>query len=256
MPQQPLRILVVDDNQLNRDLVRFQLEEFGFAVAMECNGEQALRTLAASAYDLVLMDLHMPVLGGREAMRRLRGEPGPNRDVPVIVLTAQTFGTDRQTLGNDGFNDVLYKPLDIDALAQVLEHFYPEAMSAATDRGAPPPSSPWSCLLQRSNGSVSIARLLLERLMDELPRQMEQIARELGTGQRAKALESVHKLHGSAAYFDLTDTRTAADALERLLMGPGQTGEQAACDRLAAAIEDFLQQREAMMDEAALASTG
>lgn len=256
MPRQPLRILVVDDNSLNRDLVRFQLEEFGFAVALERNGEGALQTLSTTAYDMVLLDLHMPVLGGREALRRLRGEPGPNRDVPVVALTAQTVGADRQTLRDDGFDEVLYKPLDMDCLAAVLEEFYPEAIASATAQGDPTKSSAWSCLLRRSNGSVSLAQMLLERLMEELPRQMEQIAQALETGQRAKARASAHKLHGSAAYFDLADIRTAADTLERLLMGPGTDREQDACSRLAAAIDDLLQQREAIMAEAALDLAG
>ncbi|BBL71033.1 response regulator [Methylogaea oryzae] len=253
MYPQALRILVVDDNPLNRDLVRLQLEEFGFAVETVCNGEEALLALTASPYKLVLMDLHMPVLGGRETIRRLRATDGANRDVPVIALTAQTCGSDRETLKVEGFNGVLYKPLEMDELAQTLAVFYPEAMSAANQAAAAQPGT-WPCLLRRANGSVALAQLLLTRLMEELPRQMALIMQALDSGQREKALESAHKLHGSAAYFDLNDIKAAADTLERLLIAQVKIGEQAACNRLAAAIDAFLLQRDAIMAEAALAS--
>ena len=83
-----LKVLVVDDNDVNRELARLLLESFGVQVSEACDGEAALEVAQAGAVDLILMDIRMPRLDGPATLRRLRAQPGPNQAVPVLAFSA------------------------------------------------------------------------------------------------------------------------------------------------------------------------
>ncbi|WP_293345253.1 PAS domain S-box protein [Phenylobacterium sp.] len=104
-----IRVLVVDDNPVNRELSRRILEAAGVEVSDAPDGAEALTLLAQLPVDVVLMDLRMPVLDGRAALRALRGTPGPNQDVPVLAFTADA---DLEGEGDlDGFDGLVRKPI-------------------------------------------------------------------------------------------------------------------------------------------------
>ena len=111
------RILVTDDNKQNRALVHLVLEEHGLEVTEAENGEQALAATRASAFDLVLMDLHMPVMDGFVATRALRAE---GIEVPILALTAHAFNSVEDEIAAAGFSGHVNKPIDIDHLLEVL----------------------------------------------------------------------------------------------------------------------------------------
>ncbi|MDO8379876.1 PAS domain-containing hybrid sensor histidine kinase/response regulator [Phenylobacterium sp.] len=87
-PADDLRVLVVDDNDVNRELARLLLESFGVQVSEARDGEQALALAQAGPVDLILMDIRMPRLDGPATLRRLRAQPGPNQGVPVLAFSA------------------------------------------------------------------------------------------------------------------------------------------------------------------------
>ncbi|MBU1376408.1 MAG: PAS domain S-box protein [Alphaproteobacteria bacterium] len=104
-----IRVLVVDDNPVNRELSRRILEAAGADVSDAGDGAEALAQLAQLPVDVVLMDLRMPVLDGRAALRALRNTPGPNQDVPVLAFTADA---DLEGDGDlDGFDGLVRKPI-------------------------------------------------------------------------------------------------------------------------------------------------
>jgi two-component system CheB/CheR fusion protein len=117
-----LRVLVVEDDRVNRLLVDTYLRKRGHAVATAENGYEALEALAAEPFDLVLMDVRMPDLDGEEAVRAIRrGEAGPDRaDVPVVAMTAHALKGDRERLLDAGMDDYLPKPIDMRAVDRVL----------------------------------------------------------------------------------------------------------------------------------------
>jgi PAS domain S-box-containing protein len=122
-PIQGIRVLVVDDNPVNRELSRRILEAAGAEVSDAPDGAQAVAQLALLPVDVVLMDLRMPVLDGRAALRALRAAPGPNQDVPVLAFTADA---DVEGDGDlDGFDGLVRKPI------QPLEMYC--AIAAATE---------------------------------------------------------------------------------------------------------------------------
>ncbi len=113
----PHRVLVVDDNPVNRRLARGLLERGGYEVVEAANGEEALAALEREgpAIDLVLMDVQMPVLDGLEATRRIRRMPGLG-ELPVVALTAHALAGDREECLAAGMDDYLSKPLNRDEL--------------------------------------------------------------------------------------------------------------------------------------------
>ena len=121
------RVLLAEDNALNREIAVTLLELQGLTVDTAENGEQALRAFADSErgrYLAILMDIRMPVMDGLAATRAIRELPRPDaRTVPIIAMTANAFEEDRRQAGEAGMNGYLTKPVDMQALLQELQRY-------------------------------------------------------------------------------------------------------------------------------------
>ncbi|MBM3555439.1 MAG: PAS domain S-box protein [Alphaproteobacteria bacterium] len=126
----PLRILIAEDNVVNRQLIEAFLKRLGDGVDTAMDGMEALRAVARGGYDLVLMDVQMPVLDGLEATRRIRELPGRSGRVPIIALTADAFTTNAQACEAAGMNEFIPKPLDLGRLRATLDRYRPKADAA------------------------------------------------------------------------------------------------------------------------------
>ena len=115
-----MRLLVVEDNELNMEITTTVLEEAGFVVDQAINGQVALEKIATAApgqYALVLMDIQMPVMDGYEATRRIRALPDPAKaQIPIVAMTANAFAEDRENALAAGMNEHIAKPFDIHTL--------------------------------------------------------------------------------------------------------------------------------------------
>ncbi|MDQ6737733.1 MAG: response regulator [Gemmatimonadota bacterium] len=109
------RVLLVEDNEMNRDMLSRRLRKKGFEVDMATDGAQGVEMARSGGYDIVLMDMSLPVMDGWEATRRLRAEP-ETRDVPIIALTAHAMAGDRDKAMDAGCNDYDTKPVEIERL--------------------------------------------------------------------------------------------------------------------------------------------
>lgn len=117
------RVLIVDDNAVNRRVVRLFLEPHGMILQEAENGMEALAALERERFDLVLLDIHMPVMDGRQAIRRIRESDRPWRHIPVIALTADALRSDREKYILMGMNDHIGKPINSRELwSKVLLH--------------------------------------------------------------------------------------------------------------------------------------
>jgi CheY-like chemotaxis protein len=112
------KILLVDDNPVNRQVVRLFMAAFQATFVDAVNGQDALDKLAMERFDIVLLDVHMPVMDGRETIRRIRASAEPWRNVPVIALTADAMSGDRERYLAMGMDDYVSKPIDSRELAQ------------------------------------------------------------------------------------------------------------------------------------------
>jgi two-component system sensor histidine kinase/response regulator len=116
------RILVVDDEPINREVAKMLLEDIGLNVDTAEDGEAAVASAAACAYAAILMDMQMPNMNGLDATRTIRELPGC-RETPIIAMTANAFAEDRERCAEAGMNDFLAKPFNPNALFSTLLHW-------------------------------------------------------------------------------------------------------------------------------------
>jgi CheY-like chemotaxis protein len=109
------KILLVEDNEMNRDMLSRRLVRRGFEVEIATDGEQGVAMAQVGGYDLVLMDMSLPGIDGWEATRRLRAQP-ETQAVPVIALTAHAMAGDRERAMAAGCNDYDTKPVELERL--------------------------------------------------------------------------------------------------------------------------------------------
>jgi len=234
------RILVAEDNPVSRQLVATLLETHGASVTLAQDGREAWERLSAEAFDLVLMDLHMPEMDGTQVATRVRALEGGGRRVPIVALTADAFDETRRYVLETGLDDYLVKPVDEPALFAVLSRWLevpphsgtrPAAGSAAGDHHGetPPPILDREAALRAAGGREDFADELLGMLVKDLVEQQERIARALAEGNLTGLAEAAHGLAGGAAYCGARALREVALALERAARAhdPGEVARHA-----------------------------
>ncbi|WP_421751170.1 response regulator [Croceimicrobium sp.] len=114
-----LKLLMAEDNEINRKLADLLFKRQGFNLDFAVNGEAALESALSGAYDLIFMDIEMPIMGGLEATRRIQDEMGESAP-PIIALTAHAMDGDRERFIEAGMADYLTKPIDLGALQEII----------------------------------------------------------------------------------------------------------------------------------------
>ena len=214
-PQMPdmrgARILVADDNEINRSLIELQLQSLGVEVDKADNGQTALELARENAYDLILIDLHMPIMSGDMAAREIRAGGNPNQYTPIIALTANVFSGESERLDEAGINECLIKPIS--------EYRLWECMRRWTGRtiDSPPEDLPEAGVSTEADDrpSSTLVRDLRRMLAEELPEQTRAIEAAYTRCDWPALRDAAHKLNGSAAYCQMDDLRQAASALEK-----------------------------------------
>ena len=123
------KILIVEDNEMNRDMLSRRLARRGYEVAVAVDGEQGLALAQAEPPALILMDMSLPGLDGWEATRRLKSMP-ETRAIPVIALTAHAMAGDREKAVGAGCDDFDTKPVDLNRLLEKIEALLGRAAGA------------------------------------------------------------------------------------------------------------------------------
>jgi len=227
-------VLVVDDGENNRSLVRLLLEEVGLRVDEAQNGQVALDRVAHTAYDLVLMDMQMPVMDGATATRRLRDR---GCTTPVVALTANAMKGFERELEEAGFSGYQTKPIDRDALLATLagwldgEAVEPpveppvespvelpvEAVVAAAATALPtaPTSAAYAPepLISRLAGQPRLAHII-QGFVHELGPRLQRLQMALDTGDLAEVAAQAHWLKGSGGSMGFDDFFDPSKAVE------------------------------------------
>jgi two-component system cell cycle response regulator DivK len=126
------KILLVEDNEMNRDMLSRRLRRNGYVVAMAMDGQSALEMSQSEAPDLILMDIGLPVLDGWEATRRLKADLA-TRHIPVIALTAHAMSSDREKAFEAGCDDYETKPIELPRLLAKIEGLLNKGVMAFTE---------------------------------------------------------------------------------------------------------------------------
>jgi two-component system, sensor histidine kinase and response regulator len=199
-------ILLVEDNAINRQVAIEMLRALDLRVEAVEDGVQAIERAQEADYDLILMDLQMPNLGGVEAARRLRDLPDW-KDKPIVAMTANIFEGDRRACAEAGMNDFIAKPVDPDEFYRVLSRWLPAGEAAAPvvgEKGTLQETSlraPWlnaDAALRRVNGNSSLYLRLLRQFVKERRGEAERMASALNGGDMVIVARLAHELKGVA----------------------------------------------------------
>ncbi|WP_299437402.1 PAS domain S-box protein [uncultured Rhodospira sp.] len=248
------RILLVEDNALNQRVARGLLDSAGIEVTVAENGQVALDRLREEVFDLVLMDIQMPVLDGLETTRRLRARPDLT-DLPVIAMTANATSTDRERCLDSGMNDHIGKPIQPPELFSTLARWLHQA-TPGPSMPAPTDDASETAILQSLNKqildvldarqalrSVSGDVALLRRLLIDFGRdqgvQMLALRQAVRAGRLTEAREIAHSIKGMAGTIGAMEVARRAGTLETIL-ARGDAPQETTVDRLADTLSPLL----------------
>jgi Amt family ammonium transporter len=248
-----LRVLVAEDNEINRMVITDLLSGENCHCAMAPNGTRALELVGREKFDLILMDCQMPEMDGYQATRELRDMERGGRvlsrnggRLPIYALTANTSPEDRAKCESVGMDGLVSKPIDVAALFQVLDTFRAHLPHSAESEPVAASSLPieerrahasqpsrhpvdLDDLGQRCRGKVGLMKSILERFASGLPAQVAEIAARIEARDLAEVGRLAHGLKGASASVGCKDLAAAAQRLESAGKG---SDEQAARDGL------------------------
>lgn len=199
------RVLVAEDTPSSQLVARALLEKLGHRVQVVGNGEEAVTAVQSGAFDVVLMDIQMPVMDGYEATRRIRALGGKAATIPIIALTAFAQIADRERALGVGMTDHISKPLRTPQLAALLDRVVPvEPASAQVDRAALDE-------IREAVGREAYARLV-SRFRQDVSQSLDELDRAGGDFVLARRV--AHRLAGLCSQFGATRAASAAQAVE------------------------------------------
>ena len=222
-----LRILVAEDHPVNQEVARQILQRLGHHVVAAADGRAALAALAPSrrgAFDLVLMDLQMPEMGGLEATAAIRdAERASGTHLPIVALTGHAMPDDRERYLEAGLDGYVTKPIDAVELARVIDQVVRSAEAPGTVPAAAVPVAPRVAGRPAFDERVFRARLghnarLFEKMvrlfLEDCPARMRAMRRAIAAGDGEALREPAHALRGAAANFAAAPVVEAAQRLE------------------------------------------
>ncbi len=226
------RVLLVEDNAVNRRVAEHQLRKLGCSVAIACNGVEAVAAAQGGAFDVVLMDCQMPLLDGFDATRQIRRREagGALARLPIIALTANALSGDREACLDAGMDDYLSKPLEPAALAACIERWAPRRDAPRPDGAselpvpvAGPPVQPaagvepaidLAALGEVTDGDPAFERELMAVFVASGDTALAALMTALGADDLAAVRRHAHALKGASANLRARALATRAQALE------------------------------------------
>lgn len=255
------KILVVEDNELNQEVASGLLEGEGFVVDIANNGQEAVDMLNLHAYDIVLMDMQMPVMDGLTATREIR-KIDQFKDLPVLAMTANAMDQDKEKCAEAGMNDHVAKPIDPDELFNaLLKWIKPKAKVVAM-----PPHAKHE--MQSADAPIDLDRIAgldtklgLKRVMGKMPLYINMLKKYVETGPAAledlkKAIAAndhdtaeriAHTFKGINGNIGASTLQDMSGNIEKLVKNPSNT------DKLLKDLEQFSLMQTNMVDALALA---
>ncbi len=245
-----LKILLVEDHPINRKAVLMMLNQANIQVTTAENGQEAVSLAGQNRFDLILMDVQMPVMDGLEATRQIRHHEGENASVPVIALTANVMAESRSHCFAAGMTDFLAKPVTKSDLLRLVQKYCAAGQSQPAkqaavpvpenvDSGPHPPSadvfepeikpdtdesstpSPrifdHAGFMERYDHNIEFAAEIMQDFLKELSGILERVQNNVTSRDGDAADRVVHKLKGAAGYAGAEDISTLCHAMRRSL---------------------------------------
>jgi PAS domain S-box-containing protein len=241
------RVLVVEDNEMNRQVVREFLLSEGIMVVVAENGQKALDTLAQESFDLILMDVRMPEMDGLEATRRIREAEPLKRRTPIIAMTAHALAQAREECLAAGMDGYLTKPIEKERFLETLRTWLPKAgagkgeprvqsslvreqaktarnTNAVEELQARLPGFDVQAGLAFANHNEQLYRQLLDKFKEEVRDWNHTLKQALFQGDRETTIRAAHTIKGLARMIGANELADSASELERLVRAnvPGE----------------------------------
>ena len=222
------RVLLVEDNEINQEVASSLMERMGMSVTLAENGLNAVNACKARTFDIIFMDIQMPVMDGLEAARRLRAQEAEDGagPTPIIAMTAHAMREDRERSRDAGMDDHITKPIDPDMLARILIKWVkPRAQAAhAADQDTGCPASAdadagtifdWEKGLLYVGGEEQLLVKQLKNFIRRYAHMPQTLAELSAAGQWHEANRAAHSLKGVAATLGMDALSAHAAALEQ-----------------------------------------
>ncbi|HEY2661623.1 MAG TPA: response regulator, partial [Caulobacteraceae bacterium] len=216
------RILLAEDNEINTLLAQTVMEEAGYSVDCVVNGAEAVAAVQQCAYDLILMDMQMPIMDGLQATRTIRDLPPPAGTTPIIAMTANAMRKDQDACLGAGMNDFISKPIDPEAFLTVIERFMGAELWGDDDEGVSPAAN-------KKVEDIDVAKLLglarmlpperlnkvVDSYLDGSRGRLARIEELVQIGDLVSLAREAHDLKGTSGNFGALRLQAMAEQLER-----------------------------------------
>ena len=240
---QGVKILVVEDNLLNQLVARELLSGEGASVEIADNGLNGVAAItnAKTAFDVVLMDMQMPVMDGCTATRAIRQELG-NLAIPIIAMTANTMASDKAACIEAGMNDHVGKPFDMPYLVQVILQHLKSTDHGLVEITTQPDLNAIEAAIQNMGGDTTLFVAILVEYLKELKDVPEQLAMHLKNSDLVSAHRLLHTLKGTSATVGAVHMSNVAKSMEEKVRSP-ELGvqEQTLLDSIQQAVDTTLE---------------
>lgn len=245
----PLKILVAEDTHFNQIFIQRLLERWGHDVVVVENGRQVIERLPETSFDLILMDVQMPIMDGYATARAVRAaESGKDNEhhIPIVAMTAHAAKGDREQCLAAGMDDYLSKPISSGKLLDILKRFanekygtqVPTGVHAAGDVAREPPIFIDKQMLRDAfDQDWEFFREIVDLFMIDLPRMIDQLREALKAGDAAAFSRNAHAVKGMVRLFQAEEAAMMAQSLEESGRNGDLAGATVGVDRLAVALD-------------------
>jgi PAS domain S-box-containing protein len=209
---EPLTVLLVEDNEINRLYAESLLRKWNCRVEVAENGKIAVEKIGRGVFDLVLMDVQMPVMDGFEATLAIRKGPEPSRSVPILALTANASLKYADRCLEAGMNECISKPFTPDQLFRKLQKYKPRKIAMSGGSGVN-----LTYLHAASPQDAEFVKTMVQAIMSNLPDNINDIQQHIDQQDWTKLAESVHRVKSSLTMIGMEQARREASEIEELV---------------------------------------
>jgi signal transduction histidine kinase/CheY-like chemotaxis protein len=232
----PLKILLAEDNVVNQRVAVSLLTRLGHQVTLAQDGQAAVDAYCSGTFDLVLMDVQMPILSGYDATRAIRQiEAATGARTPIVAMTARAMQGDRQRCLDAGMDDYISKPIQGKLLVEVINRTV--ASPADPLDACSPPAIDEAAALALADGDPALLREVKDLCVAETPSLLDEIDRALSAAQPAALSAAAHALRGMYLVFGPNEVVTVAEGIEEMALARDMCGAAVACGTLRPAAE-------------------